>query len=98
MREEERRVEIVEDGDVDLAGARAVGIDDEGGGGTVTLGEIAVEEIEPVVFGCGSGGGGVLEEAADGELGEHFVLDAAEHLGEVDLAGVGERDIGLHRG
>jgi hypothetical protein len=53
----------------------------------VTLGEIAVEECEPVVFGSGSGGG-VLEEAADGELSEHFVLDAAEHLGEVDFAGV----------
>jgi hypothetical protein len=36
-----------------------------------------------------SGSGGVLEEAADGELGEHLLLDAVEHFGEVDLAGIG---------
>ena len=62
-------MELVEDGDVDLAGAAAGGVDDEGGGGAVGFGEIAVEHFEPVMFGGGSGGGGVLEEAADGELG-----------------------------
>ena len=31
----------------------------------------------------------VLKEAADRELGEHFLLDAAEDFGEVDMAGVG---------
>jgi len=41
------------------------------------------------MFGGGSGGGGVLEEAADGELGEHLLLHSVENFGEVDLAGVG---------
>ena len=41
------------------------------------------------MLGGGSGGGCVFEEAADGELGEHFLLNAAEDFGEVDLAGVG---------
>lgn len=82
-------MELVEDGDVDLAGAAAGGIDDEGGGGAVGGGEITVEHFEPVVFGGGSGGGSVLEEAADGERGEHFVLDAAEDFGEVEAGGVG---------
>ena len=48
---------------------RPSGIDDEGGRGAVGFGEIAVENFEPVMFGGGSGGGGVLEGAADGELG-----------------------------
>ena len=86
--EEQRGMELVEDGDVDLAGAAAVGVDDEGGGGSVAVREIAVEQVEPVVFGGGSGGGGVFEEAADGEVGEHLLLDSAEDLVEVDLAGV----------
>ena len=51
VREQGRRIEVVEDGDVDLAGAAAGGIDDEGGGGSVTLGEIAIEKLEPVMFG-----------------------------------------------
>src|ERR1700683_2336417 len=38
VRKQERRVEIVEDGDIDLAGAAAERIDDEGGGGPGTLG------------------------------------------------------------
>jgi hypothetical protein len=43
MREQRRRIEVVEDGNVDLAGAMAGGVDYEGGGGSVTLGEIAIE-------------------------------------------------------
>jgi hypothetical protein len=31
----------------------------------------------------------VLEETADGELGEHLLLDSVKYFGEVDLAGVG---------
>ena len=89
MRKERRRIEVVEDGDVDLAGAVAGGVDYKGGGGSVTLGEIAIEKLEPVMLGGCSGGGCVLKESADGELGEHFLLDAAEDVGEVDLAGVG---------
>jgi hypothetical protein len=41
------------------------------------------------MFGGGSGGGGVFEEAADGELGQHFLLDAMEDFGEVEVGGVG---------
>ena len=66
--EEHGGIQVVEDGDVDLAGAAAEGIDDEGGRGAVGFGEIALEHFEPVMFGGGSGGGGVLEGVADGEL------------------------------
>ena len=31
----------------------------------------------------------MFEESTDGELREHFLLDAAEDFGEVDMAGVG---------
>ncbi len=51
MREQGRRIEVVEDGDVDLAGAAAGGVDHEGGGGAVAPGEIAIEELEPVLLG-----------------------------------------------
>jgi len=88
VREQERGIEVIEDCDVDLAGAAAGGIDYEGWGGSVAAGEIAVEELEPVVLGGGSGGGGVLEQAADGELGQHLALDAAEDFAEVELSGV----------
>ena len=64
-------------------------IDDEGRGGPVTFGEIAAEQVEPVVFGGGAGGGGMFEEASDGHLGQHFFLDGVEDFGEVELAGVG---------
>jgi hypothetical protein len=89
VREEKRRIKIVENGDIDLTGAAALRVDDKSGRGAVALGEIAVKQFEPVMFGGGSGGGGVLEKAADGELGEHLLLDAVKHLGEVDLAGIG---------
>ena len=88
MRKERRRVEVVEDGDVDLAGTAAVGIDDESGSGSVAAGEVAFEEIDPVMLGGGAGGGGMLEEAADGEIGEHLRLHAAEDFDEIDSAGV----------
>ena len=78
-----------EDGDVDLAGTAAVGINDEGGGGSVAAGEVAFEEIDPVMLGGGAGGCGVLEEAADGKIGEHLGLHAAKDFDEVDAAGVG---------
>ncbi len=81
---------MIENGDVDLARAAAVGIDDEGGGGAVALGEIAVEEAEPVMLGGGAGGRGMLKETADGEIGEHLLLDAVEDFGEVEMAGVGQ--------
>ncbi|MEO8050964.1 MAG: hypothetical protein ABI833_11160 [Acidobacteriota bacterium] len=87
--EEDGRVELVEDGDVDLAGAAAVAIDDKGRGGAVGLREIAIEHFEPVMFGGGSGSGGVFEGASDGELGEHFTLDAEEDGGKIEMAGVG---------
>ena len=87
--EQRRRIKVVENGEVDLAGAVAVAIDDEGRGAAVALGKIAIEQFDPVLFGGGAGGRGVLEHAADGELGEHFVLDPAEGFGEVDLFGIG---------
>jgi hypothetical protein len=88
VREQERRIEVIKDRDVDLARAAAGGIDDESGSGAVAAGQIAAEELEPVVLGGGSGGGGVLEQAADGELGQHLALDAAEDFAEVELSGV----------
>jgi hypothetical protein len=66
--EQDRRIQVIEDGDVDLAGAAAFGIDDESGGGGVALGEIAGENIEPVALGGRAGGGGVFEKSTDGEL------------------------------
>ena len=59
--EKQGRVQVIEDGDVDLVRAVAAAIDDEGGSSAVGLGQIAMEHFEPVVFGGGSGGGGVLE-------------------------------------
>lgn len=43
----------------------------------------------PILLGNGAGGGGMLEKLAGGEMGEHLVLDLAEHAGEVYVAGVG---------
>jgi hypothetical protein len=88
VREELGRGEVVEDGEVDLAGAAAVAIDDEDGGGAVALGQVTLEELEPMAFGGGALRRAVFEELADGELGEHFLLDAAENFGEVDFSGV----------
>jgi hypothetical protein len=89
VRKQERRVEIIEDGDIDLTRAAAERVDDEGGRGSVTLGEIAIKQFEPVMFGSGAGRGGVFEEAADGELGKHLLLHAMKDFSKVDLAGVG---------
>ena len=61
--------DVVVDGVVDLAGAAAGGIDDEGGGCSVALGEVVGEEFDPEVFGGGAVGGGVFEDATDGEIG-----------------------------
>jgi hypothetical protein len=89
VREEEWGVEAVVDGDVDLAAAAAVGVDDKGAGGAVTLGEIACEEVEPVLLGDGAAGGGLLEELAGGEVGEHLSLHVEEEVAEAHAAGVG---------
>jgi len=40
------------------------------------------------MFRGGTGRGGVLEETANSELGEHLLLDAMKYFREVDLAGV----------
>ena len=72
-----------------MGGAGCGRIDYEGRRGAVALGEIAIEKLEPMMLGCGSGGGSVFEEPADGELRKHFLLDAAEDFREVDVAGVG---------
>lgn len=88
VREQRRGIEVVKNGDIDLTGSMAVGIDDECGGGPVALGKMALEESQPVLLGGGPGCGGMLEHTSYGELGEHLDLDPAEDLGEVDLAGV----------
>ncbi len=85
---EQGRVEVVEDGEVDLLGALASGVDDEGGGGGEALGEIAGEEVAPKLFGGVARSGGVFEGAADGEVGKEALLNSAEDLGEVELSGV----------
>ena len=54
--EEERRIEAVIDSDIDLPTATAGGVDDEGAGGSVAFGKLAVEEVDPVALGCGSAG------------------------------------------
>ena len=85
---EQRGIEMVVDGDVDLAAAAAVGVDDEGAGGSVALGEIAVEEVDPVALGGGSAGGGVFEDFAGGEVGEHLLLDSEEDAMQIDASAV----------
>ncbi len=87
--EERRGVETVEDDQVELAGAAAERIEDEGGRGAVALGEVALEQLTPLMFGSGSGSGGVLDQTDSGELGEHLVLDAAKDFGEIDVPGIG---------
>ena len=86
---EQRRIEVIVDGDVDLSAAMAAGIDDESAGGAVALGQIAIEQVEPVLFGGGSAGSGVLEDLARGEIGEHLLLNVEEDPAEIDAAGIG---------
>lgn len=88
MWEQQGRIEIVKDGDVDLAAAAAIGVDYEGGGGAVALGEIAVKEVDPMLFGGGAVGSGMFEDSAGGEVRKHLMLDAEEDLAEIDAAGV----------
>lgn len=83
-------MQFVVDGNVDLAGAAACGVDDEGGRGAIAAGEILVEEVEPLMLGCGAVGGSMLEQSAGSELCEHLRFDAAEDFAEVEFAGVGE--------
>jgi len=89
MREQGRCVEVVEYRYIYLAGAAAGGVDYECGRGAVSLGQVAIEKLEPVMFGGCSGSRSVLKESADGKLCEHFLLHTAKDFGEVDLAGVG---------
>ena len=63
-------------------------VEDESGSGAVALRQVAFEETDPVVLGGGSGGGGVFEHAAHGQIREHLLLDAAEDFGEIELSGV----------
>ena len=60
--EEEGGIKAVVDGDVDLAAAKAIGVDDESAAGAVALGEVAVQEIDPVLLGGITAGGGVSEK------------------------------------
>ncbi len=89
VRKDGRGIQLVINRDVDLAGALALGIDDEGGRGSVALGQISREEVEPLKLRCCPVGGGVFKEADGGEAREHFVLNAAEDFGDIDLSGVG---------
>ena len=88
MVEEQGGIEAVVDRYVDLIAAPPVSVDDERAGGTVTLGKMAVEEIDPVLFGCGSAGGGMLEDATSGEIGEHLFLRMQEDPMQVDAMAV----------
>jgi len=89
VREQRRRVEVVEYCNVDLAGPAAHGIDHECRRGSVAFRQVAIEKLKPVMFGCRSGSGRMLKKSAHGKLGEHFLLHSAEDLGEVDLTGIG---------
>ena len=86
--EDERGVEAVVDGDVDLAAAVAGGVHDEGTGGAVALGQVTVEEPQPAELAGGSAGAGMLQRAADLQMRQHAALDVKEDLAEVDAAGV----------
>ena len=92
---EQGGIEVVVDGDVDLAAAGAVGVDNEGAGGAVALGQVVVEEVEPVLLGGGAAGGGMLKDLAGREIGEHLALEVEKDLMEVDATAVG---VFAHRG
>src|ERR1043166_108963 len=86
--EEQRGVEKIVNGDINLAAAVAIGVQDEGAGGAVSLGQIAVEKIDPVLLGGSAAGGGMLEDVAGGEIGEHLLLRAEEDVAQIDAAAV----------
>ncbi len=93
--EEWRAMQVVIYGDIDLAGAAAGGVDDEGGRGSVARGQVVGEEVEPQVFIGGAGGGGMFERMGDGDVGEEAGLNSAEHLVKVEVGGV---DVAGHGG
>jgi hypothetical protein len=43
-----------------------------------------------VLLGDGAAGGGLLEELARGEVGEHLALHVEEEVAEIDAAGARE--------
>ncbi len=86
--EQERRVEAVVDGDVDLAAAAAGGVEDEGARGAVALRQVLVKQIDPLLLGGDAFGDGVFEEVAHVEAGEHFVLELEKDFVEIDMAAV----------
>ncbi|PYT11457.1 MAG: hypothetical protein DMG59_26370 [Acidobacteria bacterium] len=79
---------MIVNGDINLAAAVAIGVQDEGAGGAVSLGKIAVEKIDPVLLGGSAAGGGMLEDVAGGEIGEHLLLRAEEDVAQIDAAAV----------
>ena len=89
VREEQGRGVVVEDGEIDLAGALASGVDDEDGGGGEAFGEVAIEEVAPDLLSRVASGGAVFEGLGDSEIGKEALLDAGEDFGEVELSGVG---------
>src|SRR6516225_5805957 len=65
--EEERGVDLVVKGYIDLAAPIAVGVDDESVRRAISGRQIAVEKFYPRLFGGVAAGGGVLEDVAGGE-------------------------------
>jgi hypothetical protein len=88
MREKQRRESPIIDRNIDLPTAIAVSIDDEGTRSAVTGGQIAVEEVDPMVLGGGSADCRVLEQFSDRQTGQHLVLDVKEHFTKIDFAAV----------
>jgi len=88
VREDQRRIQVVIDRDIDLAAAASIGIHDERRRCTIALWEITVEQIDPTLLTRGSAGAGMLERFSDREAGEHLILHAEEDLTEVDSGAV----------
>jgi hypothetical protein len=77
VREDQRGVQVVVNGDIELAATSSVGVDDEGGRGAV---EIAAEQIHPTLLASGAAGAAMLEGFADRQAGEHLFLNAQEDI------------------
>ncbi len=71
---EQRGIEMIVDGNIDLAAAAAIGVYNEGAGGAVALREVAVKKVNPAALGGGSASGRMLEDRAGGKVGEHLLL------------------------
>jgi hypothetical protein len=89
--EYQRGVEPVEDGNVDLAAAPAVGVHDEGAGDLIALRQVAGEQVDPMAFGYRAAGAGLLEQFAPRQVGQHLFLGLKEHAAQLDAAGAGVR-------